>query len=161
MTRTLTIIYATSTGHTEFVIDTVVAALKDVKDLRVVKQRAETTKPEDLTKNDLLLLACGSWNTGGPEGQMNPWMNDLLMNRASAVDLKGIHAAAIGLGDERYHFTARAADLLTTFLQDHHATLVLPALKIINDPFDQAEKVHAWVQEFTKKLNMKSSSAKK
>lgn len=160
MTRTLSIIYTTSTGHTEFVIDTMMPALADVKDLRIIKQRAETTKPEDLAKSDFLLLACGSWNTGGPEGQMNPWMHDLLLKRAAFVDLKGIHAAAIGLGDERYHFTARAADLLTDFLKGHNATLLLPTLKVINEPFDQTAKINAWAKEFIKTLTTSPSKKK-
>ncbi len=153
MTRTLTIIYATSTGHTEFVVNTVGALLGNVKDLRITKQRAETTTPEDLTKGDMLLLACGSWNTGGPEGQMNPWMHDLLRGRAASVDLKNVRAAAIGLGDDRYHFTARAADLLSEYLQSRSAALLLPTLKIINDPYDQTAKIDAWTHEFIGKIS--------
>lgn len=153
MIRTLTIIYASSTGHTEFVIDTLINALSKEKDIRITKQRAETSTPDNLEKADLLLLACGSWNTGGPEGQMNPWMHDLLLNKSAETNLKGVNAAAIGLGDERYHFTCRAADLLTEFLKNHGATLMLPTLKIINDPFDQAAKVTGWAIELLQKID--------
>jgi flavodoxin len=154
MIRTLTIIYASSTGHTEFVIDTLLQTFIGRKDLHIVKQRAESSTPEDLRKSDLLLLACGSWNTGGPEGQMNPWMHTLL-EHAKDIDLNGMLAAAIGLGDERYFFTARAADLLTDFLTSHHARLLLPTLKIINDPYDQTKKILGWTEEFLKKLDEK------
>ncbi len=153
MIRTLTIVYSSATGHTEFVIDAVEAALKGTADLRIVRQKAETTQPEDLLKGDVLLLACGSWNTGGAEGQLSPYMHDLLTGRAKDAELKGQSAAAIGLGDERYYFTARAADKLTEYLQSRGAKLLLPTLKIVNDPFDQTKKIDAWAKEFTGKIN--------
>ncbi len=153
MIRTLTIVYSSATGHTEFVVDAVENALKGNADLRIVRRKSETTQPEDLTKADVLLLACGSWNTGGAEGQLSPYMHDLLTGRAKDADLKGKPAAAIGLGDERYYFTARAADKLTEYLQTHGAALLLPTLKIVNDPFDQTKKVSAWVKELATKIH--------
>ncbi len=150
MIRTLTIIYTTASGHTEFVVDTVIAALAtSCPDIRVIKQRAESSTPEDLTKSDALILASGTWNTNNIEGQLSPFMHDLLTVRASAVDLKGIPAAVIGLGDERYFFTAKAADRLTDYVKTHNAKLLLPALKIINEPFDQTKKILAWTQELS------------
>lgn len=152
--RTLTLIYATSTGHTEFVIDTLCEALANaLPDLRIIKQRAEMSTPQDLKKSDILVLACGSWNTGNVEGQLQPHMHELLTGRAADVDLKGIPAAAIGLGDERYYFTARAAEKLTQYLTDHHALLLLPTLKIINDPFDQTAKIEIWAKELASAIS--------
>ncbi|MBP7114560.1 MAG: flavodoxin domain-containing protein [Candidatus Peribacteraceae bacterium] len=153
MIRTLTIIYATGTGHTEFVVDTVMAVLaQSCPDVRLVKQRAEISTPEDMMKGDALLLACGTWNTNNIEGQLSPFMYDFLTVRGAKEDLKGMPSAAIGLGDQRYFFTAKAADKLTEYLQTHHATIMLPALKVINDPFDQAAKIRAWAKEFAVKI---------
>jgi len=153
MRRTLTIIYTTGTGHTEFVVDTVIAALaKIAPDVRVTKQRAEASTPEDLTKNDALLLACGSWNTNNVEGMMSPYMHDLLTVRAASYDLGGIPTAVIGLGDDRYFFTAKAADRMVDYCTTHNARLLLPALKIINEPFDQSAKINAWAHEFASAL---------
>lgn len=150
MNRSLSIIFTTSSGHTEFVVDTLIDALQTLnKDLHITKQRAELTKPDDLKKSDMLLLACGSWNTGNVEGQLQPYMHELLMNQAKDIDLTGIVAAAIGLGDERYHFTCKAADRLTDFLKTHNAKLLLPTLKIINEPFDQTKKIETWAKEFS------------
>ncbi len=76
MQRTLSIIYASTSGHTEHVIDTLIAALeKTAPDLRIIKQRAEQSTLEDLTKGDVLLLASSTWNTGNVEGQLNPHMH--------------------------------------------------------------------------------------
>ncbi len=148
MIRTLTIIFTTGTGHTEFVVDTVIKALAIAcPDIRITKQRAESSKPADMTKNDALLLACGTWNTNNVEGQLSPFMHDLLAVRGLKEDLKGIPAAAIGLGDDRYLFKAKAADKLTEYINSHNAKLLLPALKIINEPFEQTTKIIAWAKE--------------
>ncbi len=147
--RTLTLIYSTSTGHTEFVVDRLCTILtKRLPDLRINRQRAEVSTPEDLKKGTVLLLACGSWNTNNVEGQLQPHMHELLTIRAADADIKNMPAAAIGLGDERYFFTARAAEKLTEYLTERHAKLLLPTLKIINDPFDQTAKIEAWAKEF-------------
>ncbi len=154
MIRTLTIIYTTGTGHTEFVVDTVIASLlESCPTLRVTKQRAETSKPEDMKKSDALLLACGSWNTNNAEGMLSPYMHDLLVVRAAKEDLQGMPTAVIGLGDERYFFTAKAADRMADFCATHNAKLLLPPLKIINDPYDQAPKIQAWTKEFVTKIS--------
>lgn len=153
MIRTLSIIFTTGTGHTEFVVDTVISALATTcPDIRIIKQRAESSQPEDMTKSDALILACGTWNTNNVEGQPSPYMFDLLA-RSAKQELQGIPAAVIGLGDERYFFKARAADKLTEYLTAHHATIILPALKILNEPFEQAAKILAWSKELSNALS--------
>ena len=148
MNRTLSIVYATSTGHTEFVVDEVIKMLeKNARDIRVIKQRAEVSKPENLTKSDILILACGTWNTGNTEGQLNPHMHALLLERAASVSLGDMPVAAIGLGDERYHFTARAVQKLTEYFQSHGGSILVAPLKIVNEPFDQTAKIDTWAKE--------------
>lgn len=148
MNSSISVIYSTATGHTEFVVDVLVKVLaKELPTARIIKQRAEVTQPSDLKKSDVLILACGSWNTGNTEGQLSPYMHDLLTVRAVTEDLKGVHATAIGLGDERYFYTARSAEKLTDYLKDHGASLLIPTLKIINDPFDQEKKITVWATE--------------
>jgi flavodoxin len=154
MQRTVTIIYASTSGHTEYVVDVLGAELEAKgKDLRVVKQRAEQTKPEDLIKSDVTLLACGSWNTNNVEGQLSPSMYELLHKAAPALDLKGQVCAAVGLGDERYYFTAKAAEHLTDYIRQHNGSLLLPTLKIVNEPYGQEEKVRTWAGELIKQLS--------
>lgn len=153
MHRSLSVIYATSTGHTDTVVDVLIAELaKALPDLRVTKQRAEVTKPEELTKSTVLVLACGSWNTGNVEGQLNPHMFELLNGRGAGIDLKGQYCAAIGLGDARYFYTARAAEKLTEFIAGHGGALLIPTLKIVNDPYGQEEKIAAWSQALAENI---------
>lgn len=150
--HTLLVIYTTTTGHTEHVIDVLERIARETSpDVRIRRQRAEQTKAEDLAQAEYLLLACGSWNTGNVEGQLSPHMHDLLVLRAKDAELRA-HAAAIGLGDERYYYTARAAEKLTEYLQTHGAQLLLPTLKIINDPFGQEAKVESWAKEMLRKI---------
>ncbi len=146
----LHIIVASTSGHTDYVVDTLVDALKKVQGdaLTIEKQRAELSGPDDLSKGDVLILASSTWNTGGPEGQLNPHMYDLLMSRAAKVELKGKQVAVIGLGDSRYYFTARAKDLLEEFVTKHGGVLLEPSLAIVNEPYGQEKKVINWAKQF-------------
>lgn len=154
MTKSLLIVYASTSGHTEFVVDTLMGELsKSIPTLRVTKQRAELTKPEDLTKESVLLLASSTWNTGNVEGQLNPHMHELLVVKAASVKLSSHPCAAIGLGDERYFYTAKAAERLVDFVTTHGGSLLLPPLKILNEPFEQKEKIASWAKEFVKSLS--------
>ncbi|NOS67841.1 MAG: hypothetical protein HOO67_05780, partial [Candidatus Peribacteraceae bacterium] len=102
----LTIIYASTSGHTEYVIGELQKFLsKDAKDLKVLVKRVEKATVDDLMTGDFLLLASGTWNTGGPEGQLNPHMHAFLNGAAKAVDLKEKKVAIIALGDDRYFYT--------------------------------------------------------
>jgi flavodoxin len=139
------IIYASTSGHTEFVVDTVIKALGS--SVTIEKQRAEVAKPEDFLKGDILVLASSTWNTGSSEGQLNPHMYDLLLNRAAGVDLKKKKVAVIGLGDHRYHFLCRAADHIEQFVKSHGGTLISPTLRIINEPYDQEKTIQDWAKK--------------
>jgi flavodoxin I len=147
---TLRIIYASSSGHTEYVVGKLTDALKEKSPgLAVEVTRAEFAKPEDFSSGDALLLACGTWNTGGQEGQLNPHMFALLGDRAKAVDLGGKKVAVLGLGDSRYHFTAKAHDRLIDYVKTHNGNLVEPTLKIINEPYGQEGKIVEWASQLT------------
>lgn len=160
MVRTLTVVYTSASGHTEFVVDTIIGVLAtELPDLRIVKQRAESTEQADLEKADILLLACGTWNTLGTEGQLSPYMYDLLVVRAPKAKLAGRAAAAVGLGDERYFFTAKAAVHLSEYLKATQATVLLPTLKILNEPFDQTKKITTWGKEFARTIDALPASA--
>lgn len=146
--QSIHIIFASTSGHTEHVVDTLISALPG---LQISKQRAELAKPEDFLKGDVLILASSTWNTGGPEGQLNPHMM-VLVARAKDVNLKGKRSAVIGLGDDRYRYTCRAADHLVNFVASHGGKVIEPVLRIINEPWDQDDKVIAWGSQLLKSL---------
>jgi flavodoxin len=151
---TLQIIYASTSGHTEYVVEVLRDVLKANAECRV--QNAESTKPEDLLSGDLLVLASGSWNTGGIEGQMNPHMHDLLQGRAASIDLKGKQVAIIALGDDRYFYTCRAGEHMRRFALDHGGKILGDTLLVVNEPYGQEERVRKWGEKLLKELRIKN-----
>ncbi len=149
---TLQIIYASTSGHTEYVVGVLKDALKNDKKLQIADCKAEAAKPEDLLQSDVLLLASGSWNTGGIEGQMNPHMHDLLQGRVKDIDLAGKPVAIIALGDDRYFYTCRAGEHMRRFILDHGGKLLGDALLIVNEPYGQEERVRKWAATLSKSL---------
>jgi flavodoxin I len=142
--RVLHIVFASTSGHTAYVVDALIDSLKSTPGWKIEETMAERTQPHDLLSGDVLLLASATWNTGGTEGQLNPHMWMLLEDKAKTLDLAGKPCACIGLGDHRYFYTARAADHLQHYVDAHHGRLIVPTLKIINEPYGQEEAVRAW-----------------
>jgi flavodoxin I len=143
--RVLHIVFASTSGHTEYVVDALIDSLKNIiPGWEIEEKRAEKTQPQDLLSGDVLLLASSTWNTGGIEGQLNPHMWVLLHEKAKTLDLAGKPCACIGLGDHRYFYTARAADHLQHYVKGHHGRLIVPTLKIIDEPYGQEEAVRVW-----------------
>jgi flavodoxin I len=146
--RSLHIVFASTSGHTEYVVEALIDCLKrTTPDWEIEETRAEKAQPQDLLSGDVLLLASATWNTGGTEGQLNPHMWVLLHDKAKTLDLAGKPCACIGLGDHRYFYTARAADHLQRYVKAHHGRLIVPALKITNEPYGQEEAVRVWGQQ--------------
>lgn len=139
---TLQILYASTSGHTEYVASLIADALKAHASVSVT--RIERATPETLLMGDVLLLASGSWNTGGIEGQMNPYMDFFLKGVAKSVDLKGKKVAIVALGDERYRYTAKAGDHLAAYVTSHGGVLFGERLTIVNEPYGQEAKIVTW-----------------
>src|SRR3984957_10733334 len=103
--RRVHIVFGSTSGHTEYVVDALIDYLKSiVPGWEVEETMAEKTQPQDLLSGDILLLASSTWNTGGIEGQLNPHMWVLLHDKAKTLDLAGKPCACIGLGDHRYFY---------------------------------------------------------
>jgi flavodoxin I len=141
--QSLYIIFATTSGHTEFVVDTLTKSV-DLSDWSLEQIPAEKASQEDLLRGTALLLASSTWNTGGVEGQLNPHMSVLLQSKARNLDLAAKPSACIGLGDRRYFYTARATDLLQEYIASHHGRLLLPALSIVDEPYGQEKAISDW-----------------
>jgi flavodoxin I len=146
--RCLHIVFASTSGHTEYVVEALIDSLKStIPGWGIEETMAEKAQPLDLLNGDVLLLASATWNTGGIEGQLNPHMWVLLHDKAKTLDLAGKPCACIGLGDHRYFYTARAADHLEHYVEAHHGRLIVPTLKIIDEPYGQEEAVRVWGEQ--------------
>jgi len=153
--RRLHIVFASTSGHTEYVVDVLVDSLKSIASgWEIEETTAEIAQPQDLLRGDVLLLASATWNTEGIEGQLNPHMSMLLHDKARALDLASKPCACIGLGDHRYFYTARAADHLQHYVGVHHGRLIVPTLKIIDEPYGQEEAVSAWGKKLLDASNL-------
>lgn len=142
------IIYASTSGHTEYVVERVIAALQRLDGPMVVKAvRAEQATPEDLLSGEVIVLASGTWNTGGVEGQMNPYMHEFLLKKAKDIDLKQKKVAIIALGDDRYYYTSRSGEHMRQFATSHNGSVWMHVLTIVNDPYGQEAKVEAWAKK--------------
>lgn len=141
----LHIIFASTSGNTEHVVDTLIEDLKaKQKDLEVTKQRAEEAGPDDLSKGDALVLASSTWNYDAVEGYLNMHMRELLDKRCKEVDLAGRPVGLIILGDDRYYYTGRGTERFMQFLMAHNGKSCTMPLIIINEPYGQEDKVCEW-----------------
>lgn len=139
------VIYASTSGHTEFVVDTLIAYLKEqASSLEISKQLAEQAYPDDLLRSDLLILASGTWNTGGVEGQLNLHMHEFLLKRSAGANLNGHKVSTIALGDERYYYTSRAGEHLRSFVQTHGGVIAGNPLVVVNEPYGQETRIKKW-----------------
>jgi hypothetical protein len=85
--RSLHIVFASTSGHTEYVVDTLIDSLKGIVPAwDIEKKMAEKTQPQDLLRGDVLVLTSATWNTGSIEGQLNPHMWLLLGDQQSVAD---------------------------------------------------------------------------
>lgn len=146
----LQIVYASTSGHTEYVVGLIGEALKD---RAVTVTRVEHATPETLLAGDVLLLASGTWNTGGIEGQLNPHMDAFLKGPAKDVLLKGKKVAIVALGDARYRYTANAGNHFEAFVTTHGGEVLGERLTIVNEPYGQEEVVKAWVKTLSTLLS--------
>ncbi|OGJ71206.1 hypothetical protein A2454_03385 [Candidatus Peribacteria bacterium RIFOXYC2_FULL_55_14] len=151
---TLHIIYASTSGHTEYVVGVLKDFLsKKVPGLAVEVQTAESAKPGDLLRGDVLILASGTWNIAGTEGQMNPHMYEYLLKEAKDMDLSGKKVGIIALGDSRYYYTSRAGEHLRNYVQSHGGSVLGVPLTVINEPYGQEERVEKWGEKFFNQLS--------
>lgn len=134
-------------------VDTLVQSLQEKQpNLTVTKQLAETAQEEDLQKGDAIILACGTWNTGGSEGQLHMYMDAFLRSRAKNADLGGKPCALIALGEDTYYYSCRATEHLMQFIMQHNGKVCTPPFLVVNDPYGQEDKVQAWGEKLVSAL---------
>jgi flavodoxin I len=67
--RVLHVVYASTSGHTEYVVDVLVDYLtSSAPGWEIQRAMAERTGPQDLLRGDVLLLASSTWDAGVSRG---------------------------------------------------------------------------------------------
>lgn len=151
--RSITIIYASTSGHTEYTVEQLVSFLRErASDVTVTVKRVEQAQAEDLTSSDVLVLGSGTWNMHGQEGQLNERMHTFLFDRCKDADLSKTPVAFISLGDDRYHFTTRCTEHFMRFLKEHGGKTLLMPLTIVNEPYGQEEKIRKWGEKLMERM---------
>ena len=144
--RVLHIVFASTSGHTEYVVD----ALTEFFEEHCPRLGDRGNDSRENAATGFAERRCSPARLrrpgiqGGIEGQLNPHMWVLLHDKAKTLDLAGKPCACIGLGDHRYFYTARAADHLQHYVKAHHGRLIVPTLKITDEPYGQEEAVRVW-----------------
>lgn len=142
------IIFASTSGNTEHVVETVVEHIsQNHADIEVSTQRVEEAEPQDLLRGDLVVLASSTWNYDGVEGYLNMYMREFLEKRAKDADLNGRGVGLIILGDDRYYYTGRGTERFMQYLMGHNGKSCTMPLLIINEPFGQEEKIVEWAEK--------------
>lgn len=150
--QSLHIVYASGSGHTQYAVQEVVDVLT-AGGITVTTQVAEKATEADFAKNDNLMLASGTWNTGGKEGQVHLYMFELLYKKAADADLTGKNVFVMGLGDSRYRHTSWAAKHLAEYVQSHGGTVVGKPFRVINEPYGQEESIRTWANDILTSLS--------
>lgn len=146
------IIYASTSGHTEYVVE-VLSAFFESKNIDFIEQRIEEVQVSDLSRGDVLIFASGTWNTGGVEGQLNPLMHEFFTAHDKDIDLKNKRCGIIALGDDRYFYTGRSGEHIRKFILSHNGSVIEPPLMVINEPYGQEAKILKWGEKFLSKLS--------
>jgi flavodoxin len=124
------LIYGSTGGNTEMVVENVADMLKSKKH-KVTLKRAELSKAADLLKADIIILASPTYGHGLLEGYMAKFAKGI-----RDLDLKGKPCAVIGLGDPKYEaqYHIESAAILEKTLSDAGGKILLPALRISRTP---------------------------
>lgn len=153
MLRSIHFIYASTSGHSEYVVHTMTQRIAARSpDITVEIQRAERADPKDLLRGDILVLASGTWNTGGVEGQLNMHMQALLEDRCKDLNLHNRLLTFISLGDERYYYRTRCTEHFLRFQREHQGKLFIPPYVLVNEPYGQEERMDHWIEKLLDRM---------
>jgi flavodoxin I len=151
--KTLLFAYASTSGHTEYVCALAAEFFTQKKrNFTTILQPIETISEQDLREADAIILASGTWNTEGIEGQLNPYMYRFVHNDFADFDFKKVPVLVIGCGDDRYRYTCRAAQYLEEYVDAHNAKRIEPTLRMINEPYHQHRAIEEWCDAIIPKI---------
>src|SRR3989344_5498173 len=96
MVMEIHLIYASTSGNVEIVMETIAKILKD-KQFKIFLSRAEKTLPKTVKNNHRFIFGTSTWD----HGRLNPFF-DNLAQKMQSINCHNKQAAFIGLGDRRY-----------------------------------------------------------
>lgn len=145
MNKSVTIIYASTSGNVEVVCEKVAQVLTE-NGYAAELHRAEVTEIDIVKDNQLFIFATSTWE----HGEINPFFDKLLAAMAE-TDCAGKRAGYIGLGDFRYEpvlFNV-AIDIVKETFEKQGGSQVSKILKINGEPYNLLDTtVKKWTLDF-------------
>jgi flavodoxin len=121
------IVYGSNGGNTQLVCQYIAEELTQMGHI-VLNDRCEHFAEDKLTKNDLLILACPTYEHGSlePNFLKNFWP------RIQETDLNKHACVVVGLGDIKYDidYHIESARILQTYVDTHNGHLIHPSLMV-------------------------------
>ncbi|MDP2690799.1 MAG: flavodoxin family protein [bacterium] len=142
------IIYGSTGGNTEMVCQKIAEILKK-KNHKTTLQRAEWSKPEDLTKGDLCILGSPTYEHGVIQHHMGAFL------KQCKIITRDHRFAVVGLGDPKYdeHYNIESANILEAFVKEHGGEEVIHPLRINKTPIPHLEnEITEWALHLSKLL---------
>jgi len=133
------LIYASTSGNVEIVMETIAKILKD-KEFKVFLSRAEETKPQTVKNNQRFIFGTSTWN----HGRLNPFF-DNLVEKMQSINCHNKQAAFVGLGDRRYEpvLFCEGIEKIRKLWLTKGGEQITTTLKINGEPYAQLETIIA------------------
>lgn len=144
------IVYGSNGGNTQLVcqfIEQELTALGHQVDL----QRCELFDIKTITQNDLLILACPTYE----HGSLEPNFKKIFWPKIQELDFNNHPCAVVGLGDIKYDldYHIESARILEQYFKTHNAQLAHYSLMISGRPLPLLEKlVKPWCNRLHSKI---------
>lgn len=140
------IIYASTSGNTELVMEYISERLQATSDLEFELHRAEVTDISVILKNKYFLFGTSTWE----HGALNPFFANLLKD-IQKHDMSGKFAGFVGCGNGRYEkiLFCKAIDIVQQVFLKQNGKQLGETLKIDGDPHNHLEtQVKEWADSF-------------
>lgn len=145
-------IYGSTGGNTELVVEQVQKILEEGSH-SVETKRVEKASKDDIKDHDLYILASPTYGHGVLQFEFQPFADTL-----TEKEMSGKKFAVIGLGDQRYEkeYLLESAKTLETLVKENGGELIVPPLRILNNPVQHLDTlIKTWAEQLIKILSTK------
>lgn len=147
--KKINIIYASSSGNTELVLEYVSEVLEKYGYENQL-MKSEVTSIDVIKENDLFIFGTSTWE----HGEINPLFQNLL-NKMNDTDMSNKRAGFVGLGDTRYEpvLFCEGMEIIRKSFIDNGGKQIAESLKIDKEPHEKLDTVvKNWVNSLIKQI---------
>ncbi len=128
------VVYASMTGNTEEMAESIVQGVKDAG-VEVVSKEAFDAAPEELNDYDGIIIGAYTWGDGELPDEFLDFYEGM-----DGLDLSGKKAAVFGSGDTSYPIYCGAVDTIEQKLRELGAEIVTGSLKFEYDATEEEKE---------------------